>query len=132
MLSKHELALEVEERTGVKPGLTKRILSSIAEIAKEELAAGEDFLVPGVAKVQYRYTKPFKKGEKYKKGEERVMFGGATEIAEADSPAQKAKIRLVATPMGPVKQHMPKSNDPSGQAAFLKGKTGKAIAKRKG
>jgi nucleoid DNA-binding protein len=130
MLGKNELAREIENRTGVKPNLAKRVMDTMAEICREELEKGEDFTVPGISKVFYRYTPARKKGETYKKGDT-VKSPAGERVAEEDSKPRKASIKLKAQPMPGVRRHMPKSNDPEGQSAFLKGKVGKAIAKRK-
>jgi nucleoid DNA-binding protein len=131
VLTKNDIAREVEADTGLKPNLVKRVIDSIADIAADEISQGNDFTLPGLVRISYRYTAPRKKGESYRKGETYVGFGGVEQTAEADSKARAAKIKLVATPATPVKKHMPKSSDQAAQSAFLKSKVGKAIAKRK-
>lgn len=132
MLTKHELALEVAEMADISPREAKAVFDSIAEIAQDEIAAGEDFSMPGLVRFTYKYTAPRKKGEMYKKGETYVGFGGVEQTAEADSKARAARIKLVATPATPIKAHMPKQSDSGQTSAFLRSKVGKAIVERKG
>lgn len=89
--SKHELALEVEHATGIKPNLVKHVLDALAEIAAEDIAAGEDFVLPGIVRIKHTYVSPLKKGEKYKKGETYVGFGGVENVAEEDSKPRLEK-----------------------------------------
>jgi nucleoid DNA-binding protein len=130
MMSKNELAQQIEFKCGVKPRLAKTVLDALAEIAAEEIEKGNDFTVPGIAKLSFRYSPASKKGERWKKGEERTKFGGEVEIAEADSPATKAKIALKAAPTGKVAKLKP-GTKPEAQAVFLKSKAGRAVAARK-
>jgi nucleoid DNA-binding protein len=130
LLTKTELALAVEEVTGVKKGLVKTVIDALAQIAEEEIADGYDFSMPGVARLSWKYTTPRAKGEMYKKGETYTGFGGVETTAEADSKARKASVRLVATPAPAVKKVAPK-RDPNQQTAFLKSKAGKNIKSRK-
>lgn len=109
----------------------KDSLSGLAQVAEEQVAVGEDFTVPGVARLTFRYTPARAKGEAYKKGETYVGFGGVEQTAEQDSPARKAKVRLVAAPTGAVAKRKPRSK-PAAQSAFLKSKAGKAVVARKG
>jgi nucleoid DNA-binding protein len=129
MLSKNEIAREIEAKTGIKPNLVKNVLDSLAEVVADEVQAGEDITIPGIAKIVWRYRKPAKKGDKYKKGDTVVGFGGVERTAEADSAPVKPSARLVALPVGLVGKQKPKQ---ASMADFLKSKTGKAVAKRKG
>jgi nucleoid DNA-binding protein len=129
MITKTELAREIEAETGIKFNLVKHVLDSMAEIAQAELAAGEDFTVPGIARISWAYTKPLTKGEKYTKGETYVGFGGVEQTAEADSKPRKAAVKLKAQPTANIKRLAP-SKDTMGR--FLTTKVGKAIAARKG
>ena len=131
LLTKNEIAREVEDITGIKPGLTKSVIDALATLAAEEVQAGNDFSLPGLVRISYRYTAPRKKGASYKKGETYVGFGGIEQTAEADSKARTAKVKLVATPATPLKAHMPKAKDATGTSAFLKSKAGKRVVARK-
>lgn len=117
MLSKSQIVDRlVAEGVGEKRQLNN-VLSALAKVAAEEIALGEDFQVPGVAKVSFRYTKPRRKGEKY------TGFGGQEMTADANRPA---KVRMVATPAGGLKSpHKDALKDP-------KTKLFKAVAKNKG
>lgn len=98
MLSKGQIAQELENMGVGKKRQMMSVLSALAEIAADEIAAGEDFSLPGVARVSYGYTTPRKKGEEY------VGFGG--EVVKADK-ARPEKIRLRATPAGAIKKLLP-------------------------
>jgi hypothetical protein len=106
-------------------------LDGLATLAAEEIEAGEDFTIPGVAKLTFTYAAPKKKGERWKKGDEVVGFGGIASIKDTDSPPVKPRIRLKATPTGAVAKLRP-GTKPDAQAAFLKSAAGKAVIKRKG
>lgn len=123
-------ALEESSGTHIPLRNIKDTLSGLAQVAEEQIAAGEDLTIPGVAKVAYRYAPARAKGSSYKKGETYIGFGGVEQTAEQDSPARKAKIRLVASPTGRVAKLKPGAK-PEAQSAFLKSKAGKAVVKRK-
>jgi len=131
MLTKNDIAQEIEEMTGVKPNLVKNVMDAMAEIAADEVANGEDFAIPGIERIVWRYRKPQAKGARWKKGEEVQGFGGIVQTKDSDSPPVKAQARLVAVPTGDVNRAKPK-RDPVSQAAFLKTRAGKAIAARRG
>lgn len=132
MLTKMQIAEELEARDLGRKRQIANILDGLADLALEEVAAGEDFSVPGVAVIRWNYTKPQAKGARWKAGEERVKFGGVTEVAETDSPEVKAKVALKAAPGPKLKKLAPKGNDKPGQRSFLSKKVGKYIAGRKG
>jgi hypothetical protein len=98
MLTKGQIAERLEEKGVGKKNQMMRVLSALAEIAAEEVGSGEDFSIPGVARVRYGYTTPRKKGEEY------VGFGG--EIVKADK-ARPEKIRIAASAAGPLKKLLP-------------------------
>ena len=133
-LRQSELVEKISEAGGsIQPNLVRRVLKELAGIAAAEIAAGEDFTVPGVAKVTFKYRKPQKKGARWKKGDTRVNNITKEEsIAETDSPEVKAQVRVVALPMPAVKKPFPKSTDKASQTQFLSTKAGKNIAGRKG
>lgn len=118
MLSKSQIAEAVSEKL---TGFTKRevgdVLNALADVASEEIALGEDFQVPGVAKIAFRYTKPRKKGDKY------TGFGGQEMIADANRPA---KVRMAATPNGKLKSSVKEAIANPRSSVF------KAVAKAKG
>jgi nucleoid DNA-binding protein len=104
VLTKSEIAQEVEEITGIKPNLVKNVIDAIAEIADDQLDAGYGFTLPGVATIKWAYTAARKKGEMYKKGETYTGFGGVEQVAEADSKARKQSIKLRAAPAPALKR----------------------------
>ena len=106
MLSKTDIVREVETRTGLKPNLTKRVMDTLAEICMDQIRAGEDFKMPGVATVKFDYKKAFKKGERYGVGEE-VTGPQGTRIAEEPSKATKERFRLKSTPEPVLKRNLP-------------------------
>lgn len=131
-LSKSELVAELVDRGAGDRKHVRNMLDHLADIAQEEILAGEDFTVPGICKLSFRYTKPQTKGSRWKKGDEVVGFGGIATIKDADSPVVKAKVRLLAAPLGSIKAHLPKTRDDAAMRAFLRSKPGKYIADRKG
>lgn len=131
MLSKMEIARELEARDLGRARHVANILDGLADIAASEIAQGEDFTVPGVVKVAYTYRAAQKKGDRFKKGETYVGFRGVEQTAEADSPARKASVKLVAKPTGKVAKLKPGSK-PEAQAEFLRSRAGKAVVRRKG
>jgi nucleoid DNA-binding protein len=132
VLSKNEIANILAEDGVAAANLVKRVMDGMAELAAEELASGEDFSVPGIARIQYAYTKPLAKGEKYKKGEEYTGFGGVQVIAEADSKERKASVKMKAAPAPALKRIAPKPSDKAAVRKFLSTKAGKNIVSRKG
>lgn len=116
----------------IASNVTKVVLDALAALAQKELEAGDDFTVPGVAKVAFKYRKPLKKGEKRKKGEQYVGFGGIEQVAEEDSKPVTEQVKLIAAPAPLLKRSMPGPSKPAEQSAFFKTKTGKAVRARKG
>jgi nucleoid DNA-binding protein len=104
VLSKNEIAKEVENITGVKPNLVKNVLDALSTLAEEQLEKGQGFTVPGVATIKWAYTSPRKKGEMYKKGDTYIGFGGVETVAEADSKARKQSVKLRAAPAPALKR----------------------------
>jgi hypothetical protein len=131
MLTKMEIARELEAEGLGRARQIANILDGLANLAASEIGQGEDFTVPGIVKVAYTYTPAVKKGERFLKGDTYVGFGGEEKVAEADSPARKAKIKLAARPAGHVARLKPGSK-PEAQSAFLKSKAGRAVVRRKG
>jgi nucleoid DNA-binding protein len=132
MLSKTELVEELVYRgAGEKRHITN-MLKHLADIAQEEISKGEDFTVPGIAKITWRFTKPRPKGDRWKKGDTVTGFGGVESVKDADSPEIKASVKLRGEPMAILKRSAPKSSDKAAQRKFLSSRAGKAIAARKG
>lgn len=129
VLTKNEIAAEIEVETGIKPNLVKRVLDVLAAIAEDEIAQGNGFSVPGIVKIDWAFTSPLSKGEKYKKGETYVGFGGVEQTAEEDSKARKASVKLRAAPAPAIKRLAPKKDT---MGRFLTTKAGKSIVSRKG
>lgn len=98
MLTKGQIAQELEDRGIGKKNQMMRALTALADIAAEEVGNGEDFTVPGICRVRYAYTTPRKKGEVY------IGFGG--EEVKADK-ARPEKIRIAASAAGPLKKLLP-------------------------
>jgi nucleoid DNA-binding protein len=102
MLTKSELIGRIADKGAGGRQQVKHVLDALAEVAEEEVAAGNDITIPGVVRVSWKYTSPLKKGEKYKKGETYVGFGGVEQEAEADSKARKESVKLKAAPTGAI------------------------------
>jgi nucleoid DNA-binding protein len=94
MLTKGEIVNRLAEDGAGGRNQVKNVLDALADLAAEELAKGENFIVPGIVNIKWRYTPPLKKGEKYKKGETYTGFGGVEQTAEEDSKARKQAIKL--------------------------------------
>ena len=131
MLTKSELIDEIVESGAGDRRHVRNMLDALADIGLEEIGAGEDFVIPGLAKIFYTYRKPQKKGERWKKGQTVTGFGGIESVKDSDSPPVKPGIRLKAIPTGPASRLKPKTSAEE-QAAFLKSAAGKAVVKRKG
>lgn len=132
MLTKNEIAAKVEQRTGVKPTLTKNVLDAVAVIAAEHIGEGNDLTIPGLVKFAYGYRAPAPRGSRWKKGNTRVNNITKEEtIAETDSPPVTERGTLKAQPVGLVGKVRPKTT-PEAQRAFFKTKAGKLLRSRKG
>lgn len=131
-MTKSQIAAELEEMELGRKGQISRILDGLAVIAQDELAAGEDFSVPGICRISWTYRAPKAKGERWKKGEEVVGFGGIKATKEEDSPVVKALVKIRATPAPKIKAVVPKSTDATAQRKFISTKVGKNIVGRKG
>ena len=129
-LTKSELVAELVNAGAGDRNHVKNMLDALAILAEEEIAEGNDFIIPGVVKLEFAYRAPMKKGAKYKKGETYVGFGGIEQEAEEDSKPVTEQIKLRARPIGGVAKHRPGSK-PEDQAAFLKTAAGKSIRQRK-
>jgi hypothetical protein len=106
-----------------------RILDGLAELAEEEVSEGNDFVVPNIVKVKWAYRKPKAKGDRWKAGDEVTGFGGITSVKEKDSPVVRPAVSLKAAPFGKVgKLRVSKAE----MSAFLRSKSGKAVAGRLG
>lgn len=113
-MGKSELVQAIcEELEGFSRTEIRDVLDTIAELAKEEIAAGNDFEIPNVCRITYGYTTPRKKGEKY--------MNPITKEELTAEKARPAKIRLKATVASRVKGVMPK----------ITSKAGKAVVERK-
>jgi nucleoid DNA-binding protein len=129
-LSKNEIASEIEARGAGGARQVKHMLDTLADVAAEEIAAGEDFTIPGVVAIKWAFAKPRTKGEMYKAGDT-VKGPQGERVAEEDSKARKASVKLRAAPTGKVGKLRPK-RDPAAQRQFLSTKAGKNIVSRKG
>lgn len=113
MLTKGQIAQALEDAGVGKKKQMMNVLTTLADIAAEEIEKGEDFSLPGICRVSYGYTSPRKKGEVY------VGFGG--EEVKADK-ARPEKIRIRASAAGSLKKLLPNK----GTKAY------KAVVARKG
>lgn len=129
-LSKSQIADELAAQDLGGKRQIINILNGLTDLAVQEIEAGEDFVVPGIAKISYAYRAKRPKGDKYKKGDTYVGFGGIETVAEADSKPVTEQVRLKATPTGAVAKMKPGSR-PEAQKDFLKTTTGKAVRRRK-
>jgi hypothetical protein len=127
-LSKTEIAAELSDRGLGGKRQIANILDGLADLAAEETGGGEDFVVPGICKIGWAYRAPKAKGERWKKGDEVVGFGGIASVKDTDSPAQKAAVKLRPTLMGKVGKNRVGTKE---QSAFLKSKSGKNVVSRK-
>lgn len=109
----------------------RNMLVALADAAADAVAAGEDFTVPGIVKLQFDYAAPKAKGSRWKKGEEVAGFGGVVSVKDTDSPAVKEKFRLKPLLTGDVRRFKP-GTKPEAQSAFAKSRAGKNVKKRKG
>jgi len=125
-----QIAEELAEQGLGGKRMIANVLDGLAALAADEISLGEDFIVPGIAKIAYTYTPARKKGESYRKGESYVGFGGVEQVAEADSKPRKEKIRLSARPTGAVGRLKP-GTKPEAQSAFMKTKAAKNVKARK-
>jgi nucleoid DNA-binding protein len=113
-MTKNELVVEMSEELGYGRGDIRSMLDLLAEIAVDEIEQGNDFVVPGVVRLTYRYTKPRRKGDKY------TGFGGEEVVAKEARPA---RVRLSVNAVKDIKVVA---------ATDTKSKAGKAVAKAKG
>jgi nucleoid DNA-binding protein len=129
-LGKTDLVAEIAGEADVDRRSVKAVLDTLALIAADEIANGEDFTVPGICALKFTYRAPLKKGAKYKKGETYVGFGGIENTAEADSKPVSERITLKASPTGLVRKEKPGTR-PEAQRTFLKSKAGRNVKGRK-
>lgn len=131
-LSKREIAEELYDELNVSTGLSKtqitRVLDGLAALAADEIANGEDFAVPGIVVLRWKYIPALAKGEKFKKGDEVIGFGGVARIADADSPPRKQSVKLQAATNTAINRLKPKK---ATMGSFMKTRTGKTIVERK-
>lgn len=130
MLTKNQIAADIQDDTGIKASEVKTVLDSLAELAATEIEAGEDFTIPGTVRIAYVYRAPKKKGERWKKGETITGIGGVERVAEEDSPPVAEGIRIKANPTGALSKLKPGAK-PEDQKAFFKSTAGKNVRSRK-
>lgn len=132
MLSKHQIAGILADQAYGNKRQIANILDGLADLAMDEIEAGEDFTVPGICRLSFAYRAPQAKGARWKKGDSVVGFGGVEAVKDADSPAVTGQVKLRAAATAKIKGLLPKSTDKPAQSAFLRSKVGKAVAARKG
>lgn len=130
MLNRGQLIEALVDRGAGDRKHVGNVLKHLAEVAEDEIGEGNDFVIPGVVRIDWQYRDPQKRGERWKKGDEVTGFGGIASVKDADSPAVAARVKLRAVPTGAVARLKPGSK-PEVQKEFLKGKVGRAIARRK-
>lgn len=127
-LSKSQISAELAAR-GIGGRIQiNNILDGLAELAAEEIEAGNDFQVPGIVKIAWSYRAPQTKGARWKKGDEVTGFGGIANVKTEDSPPVKPAVKLRAALRGRVGKSRVSATEMS---AFLKSKAGKAVVARK-
>ncbi len=128
-LSKSEIAQVLSDQGLGGKRQIMNVLDGLRDLSVDELAAGRDFVVPGIAKIAYSYAPAQKKGERWSAGEEVIGFGGITSVKESASPARKARVKLSAKLMGDVAKLRIRSDE---MTTFLKSKAGRTVVARKG
>ena len=113
-MTKNELVSEMADELELGKQQVREMIDLLAEIAVDEVGQGNDFVVPGIVRLTYNYTKPRKKGDKY------TGFGGEQIVADANRPA---RVKLSARLVRDVKVVA---------ATDTKSKAGKAVAAAKG
>lgn len=78
-----EIASRIEQKTGVKPNLSKNVIKAMQEVVAEEIAAGNPVTLSGFVKFSHGYKAPLKKGR-----EVRDPKTGETHKAESGRPAE--------------------------------------------
>ena len=63
MLTKNQIAQKVEAETNIPAREVKDVMDVLGEIALEEVKGGQDFSIPGLVRISYRYRAKLKKGE---------------------------------------------------------------------
>lgn len=117
-LSPAAIALRVEEKIGVKPTLTKNVVKAIGEIAAEELLAGNDFAMPGIATVKLAYRP--------KKGKRLVRNPQTGETSMADP--KPAMIAVRAIPNAAMKRAAPSPTTKAGRVVADEYKSKRGLA----
>lgn len=127
-MSRTEIAQELADRGLGGKRQILNILDGLSDLASEQTAAGEDFVVPGIVKIAYAYRAPSAKGSRWKKGDEVIGFGGVANVKDTDSPAQKAAVKLRATLTGKTGRNRVGTKEMS---TFLRSRAGKRVVARK-
>lgn len=128
-LNKSDVANAISSDIGVGAQLVRNVLTSLADLAGDELAEGNDFTVPGIVSIKFAYRGKMAKGAKYKKGDTYTGFGGVEQVAEADSKPVTERVSVKAALVGEARKSKP-GTKPEAQSAFLKSKAGKAVKSR--
>lgn len=95
-----ELAERLSDRDLGGKQQIKNIINGLVEEVTSEADKGENVTIPGLLKINWRYSAARKKGDMYRKGEEKTGFGGNVSVAEEDSPARKQSIKLGVSLLG--------------------------------
>lgn len=107
MLNKTKIVNELVERGVGDRNHVRHMLDELAKLAAEQVAAGERFLVPNVATLNFAYRAGQKKGATYK-------VVGTGEIKKREE-AKPAKIVIKARPAGRVNKAVPTIDSKAGK-----------------
>jgi nucleoid DNA-binding protein len=129
MLTKTQIVDELVAKGAGDKRHVNNMLKALEEVAVEQIAKGEDFALPGVARVEYVYRAPKRKGERWTKGQTVSTMRGE-EIKDSDSPPVAERCVLKAKPIGTVAKLRP-GTKPEAQKEFFKTRAAKAVRARK-
>lgn len=107
MLTKSQIVNELVEMGVGSRAHVKHMLDGLAEIAAEQIAAGERFTVPNIARLDFGYRAAVKKGATY-------SVPGTGEIKKREE-SKPAVLRLKASPAGSIRKSVPAVNTKAGK-----------------
>lgn len=123
MLTKSQIVNELVERGVGNRVHVKNMLDELATLAAEQIAAGEKFTVPNIARLDFGYRAGARKGEQY-------TVPGTGEVKKREE-TKPASFRLKAAPAGSIKKSVPAVNSRAGKplAAVFKEKAAARAAR---
>lgn len=113
MLTKNQIVNDLVEKGVGDRKHVRNMLDGLAELAAEQIAAGEKFTVPNVARLEFGYRQAVKKGATY-------TVPGTGEIKKREE-SKPASFRLKAAPAGRIRKSIPDVKSKAGKplaAAF--------------